>query len=200
MVTMQEFAKQLDGREYEFELTNEELATAAANKLVVIYGRSDDRVIVDGADSALYSEISIIYFNAKGAMVCEDDPDDVVRMATEPYVKTGWMGPEYDDYDFFVFETNIPHATFDVMENYAEEDGTVRKYCQAIVFSLDNLGKAQRTVTNLELDHKDCQFSTDINDEVTSGQGECNDMGYFSIPCFECASKMEDELAEEQHW
>jgi hypothetical protein len=52
------------------------------------------------------------------------------------------------------------------------------------------------TVTQRGLDHRDCNFSTGICDEITAGQGERDEHGYFAIDCPECAAKMTRNLAE----
>lgn len=51
-----------------------------------------------------------------------------------------------------------------------------------------------RTVDQLNLDHKDCKFSSGLDDLMTAGQGYLDPHGKWEIPCYECAKKMQDKI------
>lgn len=47
------------------------------------------------------------------------------------------------------------------------------------------------TVDDLGLDHADCRFSSGYADlELTAGQGELDQFGYWDIPCPSCVAKV----------
>lgn len=50
------------------------------------------------------------------------------------------------------------------------------------------------TVAELGLDHRNCSFSSGIDEFITAGQGELDWCGWFSIPCPECAERVERKL------
>ena len=51
-----------------------------------------------------------------------------------------------------------------------------------------------KTVSELGRDHSLCIFSTGICGSLTAGQGKLDDMGYFAIPCPECAARAQERL------
>ena len=121
----QQFAEQLNGREYPFALTEAERAEAKASRLLVIYGASDDLMEFDGAwreEADVYNGDDV-YFNAQGdfldgsgllvtAVWCEEMPD-----GRDP----SWH-----------YRTKLPHTQFEIME-----DGQL--YCVGIVIDLNKL-------------------------------------------------------------
>lgn len=120
----QEFAAKLDGREYGSEITREEQTEALQNRLVVVYGNSDD----------------LIEFNG-----CIDDErtcfmgDDFGIKSKNMKVKRGYLKNKisaiWNNKELgtsWSYETNIPHATFKINE---EEN----LYCIGIVFSIYDL-------------------------------------------------------------
>jgi hypothetical protein len=127
----EELAKLMDGRQYGEELSKSEEAAAKAAGLVAMFGYSDDNVEFRGA---IHEEVSAcgspteIFFGAKGPLEPHDEREceclycgyaaaikDAKKIAAE-FTRDGW-----------VFKTEIPHATFTIME----DDDT---YGQGIVF------------------------------------------------------------------
>ena len=69
-MTAKELAEMLSGREYGMEITKEEERQAAAAKLVVVYGYSDDNVEFRGAideEIGAYEEATI-YLTSVGIL------------------------------------------------------------------------------------------------------------------------------------
>lgn len=141
-MTKEEFAALVDGREYPFELTLEESEKAKAAGLVVVYGSSDDLMEFDGAfnDEVGANEGTVVRLDKKGLISSWDDMchcGDLEEEEAEEYfrrkpnarqIEAIWDSGGYA----FVCATDIPHATFEVVE---EGD----KYCRGIVFSLADL-------------------------------------------------------------
>jgi hypothetical protein len=129
-VTKEELAAKLNGREYNHEITKEEEAEAKANGLVVIFGSSDDLMELRGA---IYNEIGgtdTAYLTPKGlpANKCYNDDCPYFQKILDGIkdrVTAIWDEEEYS----FVYETTMPHATFDIME-----EGF--KYCRGIVVEM----------------------------------------------------------------
>ena len=135
-MTKEEFAKMLDGREIGNEISRDEAATAADNGLVVVYGYSDDNMEFEGA---IFEEIPA--YDGGTALIVDDevlseDHDceceycgfkEKIKKAKK--IHALWC--KEGDYSW-TFKTDIPHATFDVME-----DG--EKFCRGIVFALADL-------------------------------------------------------------
>ncbi len=135
-MNIQEVADKLNGIQYGSE--GEVLTLAYCKELrregiVVVRGYSDDLVEFDGAISDELGAYDY-YFDSKGLVRSECDHDDCpyfekLKLAKKYYIKPGWCEtPEYT----WTYDTNIPHATFDVMEDGA-------KYCRGIVFCLSDL-------------------------------------------------------------
>ena len=133
---IQEVADKLNGVQYAEEgkiLTLEYCKELRREGIVVVRGYSDDLVEFDGAISDEFGA-GEYYLNSKGLIrsECEDDRcpyfEKILKEATY-YIKTQWC--EVEDYAW-AYDTNIPHAVFDVME---DED----KYCRGIVFKLKDL-------------------------------------------------------------
>lgn len=136
MMNIQEVADLLNGVQYGEEgkiLTLEYCKQLRREGIVVVRGYSDDLVEFDGAIS---DELGAYdhYFDSKGLVRNECDHDNCpyfekVMKEVKYYVKPQWC--EVDDYSW-AYDTNIPHAAFDVLE------GT-DKYCRGIVFKLSDL-------------------------------------------------------------
>ena len=122
-----------DAREYPFEPTSAECAAAKKAGLVILFGASDDLAELRGA---IYEEVGApgeIYVTELGAILPEHDDCECKFCGFKEAQKAARMitsqwcvernGPSW------TYQTDIPHATFDVME-----DGEV--YCRGIVFSL----------------------------------------------------------------
>ena len=139
-MTKEEMAERLNGREIDCEITSGEVLVASQYGLVVVYGASDDLTEFAGAlrdaigayDGAthLLTATQIIGTHED----CECDYcgyDALVKDAVA--IEAVWCAP---DEPAWTFRTDIPHATFEIME-----DGEV--YCRGIVFSVHELRKAK---------------------------------------------------------
>jgi len=133
-----ELAEQLDGSEYPFDPTEEQQRTAKEAGLVIVFGASDDLVELRGA---VDDEIGVlggqVFFVGQPEENRCDDNDcpyfqDALRALNEKThsVEVIW---DRDGYSWQC-ETEIPHATFDIMEG---KD----KYCRGIVCALADAAK-----------------------------------------------------------
>lgn len=137
----EQLAALLNGREIGSEITDSEEQQAARNGPVVIFGASDDLCELRGAinDELSACEGCTVLIGHDGRLLAEIDDQDIevldkyevlaaVRDRHRGALKINarWCAtPEYS----WTFETDVPHATFDVMEG--EE-----KYCRGIVVDL----------------------------------------------------------------
>lgn len=134
-MTPKEMAARLDGRQYMNEISDKEIEFARENRLVVIFGRSDDMTVLLGAvnDAIGSFEGASIYFNHDGILINKCDnpecPYFVKELEDARVVTAVWS--DFDD-PCWSHKTDIDHASFMI---YEEKE----KYCQGIVFSLDDL-------------------------------------------------------------
>lgn len=138
-MTPQELAARLHGREYGKEITKAEAAEAKAAGLVVVFGYSDDNVELRGAidDEVGATDGATLRITPRGLL--PEWPEDGMRSEDEAEayferraagfktIEAIWCPP--GEGKSWAFRTEIPHATFDVME-----DGEV--FCTGIVFAL----------------------------------------------------------------
>jgi hypothetical protein len=146
-MTKEELAEKLNGREYGQEITREEAAEASVAGLIVMFGASDDLVEINGAlDEELGAHDGTkILLGDDGELVKdvdEDEGDDEVlakydvldyvrdRASGAKKVEVVWCGEK--DGPSWTFETDIPHATFDI-----KEDDEV--FCRGIVIDKRDL-------------------------------------------------------------
>lgn len=132
MVTAQELAARLNGREYTKETTKADERGAKESGLVIVFGASDDLMEFRGA---VYDEIGAYeggeaLITSAGLLTSACDEGEACPyfkklMPLAATIKAKW---DTDGYSW-VYETAIPHATFEVVE-----DG--EKYCRGIVFAL----------------------------------------------------------------
>jgi hypothetical protein len=138
-MTKEELAALLSGREYGSEMTDEEEARAKASGLMVIFGASDDLTELRGAVSDEVGAFSgaTHHVDAKGFIpdwdsVDHDDEDECrayfAREGKGAEVRAKWSQDGFS----WVIETDLPHATFDIME----DDET---YCRGVVFAVADL-------------------------------------------------------------
>lgn len=133
--TKREWAELLNGRQYRQEISPQEEAQAKADGIVIVYGASDDLTEFAGAIS---DELSLgeVHFSKKGKFLPWMDDEieeflsdnDLMDIIKERYANS--IVSEYTN--AWRFKTDIPHATFNVME-----DGRVA--CYGIVFRMDDL-------------------------------------------------------------
>lgn len=134
MMNIQDVADLLNGIQYGDEykvLTREFCRELKREGIVVVTGYSDDLVEFNGA---VQDELGTYdhYFDSNGLIRNECDCEDCpyfARLVKKYYVKPVWC--ETDEYSW-TYDTNIPHVTFDVME---DDD----KYCRGMVFKLSYL-------------------------------------------------------------
>jgi hypothetical protein len=137
IMNAQQFAAMLGSREYRNELNRTEFHLAKENRLVVVYGASDDLVEFAGVwnDEIGSGDGDIIYLDKNGPI--EDDGCDCpfaekarkLIHDSARRIKVNWnTDPKFT----WTFETDIPHAIFDV---YEDDEG----FCRALVFSLDDM-------------------------------------------------------------
>jgi len=132
-LTKEEFAANLNGREYGSEITKREERVAKADGLVVVFGYSDDNIELRGAfedEIGAYDGGKVLIVDGK--VISSEHDCECAHCGFEAIKKRAfpidalWCNEE--PYSW-TFSTPIPHATFDVME-----DG--EKFCRGIVFSL----------------------------------------------------------------
>jgi hypothetical protein len=128
-----ELADLLNGREYRNEMTRDEEASAKEHGLVVVFGASDDLMEFRGAihDEVSAWEGGTAYLDSKGLIESKCDcecPYFLEAQSNAAKIKALWGKDEYA----WVYETTIPHETFEVLED--EET-----YCKGIVFSLSDV-------------------------------------------------------------
>ena len=133
-MTIQEFAKMLDGNGYGDESWNED-GKAKELGFVVVFGASDDlcelRGAIDGEVGCL--DGGTIYLDGERLLEECECECSYYQLAKEKckLINIIWHdegGPAW------TYETEIPHATFDVMEA-----GEV--WCRGIVFDIKSLGE-----------------------------------------------------------
>ena len=132
-VTIESVAAQLDGCEYPLHISKDLKTACKAAGIVIVYGASDDLMEFDGA---IYDEVGAYngtsaLVDPKGLLSREDAEDDeeiadyVNRKRGAQAIAAIWGRDDMS----WQYETGIPHATFDVVE-----DGDI--YCRGIVFDL----------------------------------------------------------------
>lgn len=120
-MTLKEFAKMLDGREYLHEITKEEEALAKELGFVVVFGYSDDNAELRGA---IDDEIGCY----DGGVLEHDDLPAVIY--------ADWCPEDIDC--SWAYGTSIPHENFNIYE-----DGEL--YCVGIVCDIN---KSKKTNTD----------------------------------------------------
>ncbi len=138
--TPAEFAAKLHGRQYRSEITREEAKEAKDAGLVVVFGASDDLMELRGA---IYDEVDCF----RGG-TCRIDTIGVLdhraeldHMAILEYadrsrrsveLRAVWNDSIEYESPAWSYETAVPHATFEVLED-------AEVYCRGIVFKIADL-------------------------------------------------------------
>lgn len=130
-MTIFEFAEGLNGRSYGKEITSLEEQRAKELGFVVVFGYSDDNTEFRGA----YNE-EVGCFD--GGRVYEDG---------DKYIDAVWCKDGYS----WIYNTNIPHATFDIYEDK-------EKFCRGIVFSLRDLYNENTCRLSKNYSKKECLY------------------------------------------
>lgn len=141
-MTKEELAEMLNGRAHGRELSRDEARKAMTDRLVVVYGASDDLMEFEGAirDEVGCFNGGEVLLDAEGVIdrfQIEDDDDEAIaefvrRKPNARVIESRWCK---EPGICWTYVTSIPRATFFIL------DGTDR-YCRGIVFSLDDLGGA----------------------------------------------------------
>lgn len=141
-LTKEALAEKLNGMEYGDEIDTVLLKDAKAFRLLIVYGASDDLMEFDGFESdelnaynGTTAHVDFLGLLPERNSFEGDGSDDAElhnffhrRERSKP-IKAVWhdIGPVS-----WTFDTDIPHATFDILE-----DGRV--YCRGIVIFLGDL-------------------------------------------------------------
>lgn len=112
-MTLKEFAKMLDGREYRHEITKEEEALAKELGFVVVFGYSDDNAELRGA---IDDEIDCY------------DGGELYHVDLPSTIYADWCPEDIDC--AWAYGTSIPHEKFNIYE-----DGEL--YCVGIVCDIN---------------------------------------------------------------
>jgi hypothetical protein len=136
-MTKESLAALLNGREYPNEITRDEEKAAKQAGLIVLFGASDDlaefRGVIHDEVGCFDGGIILVardrIFEDNHECECEFCGFDQLRKQAHP-IEAVWG----EDDISWQYRTEIPHATFDVME-----DGEV--YCRGIVFEAKSTEK-----------------------------------------------------------
>lgn len=135
MTTTKEIAELMNGAEYPVRNINSISRLAKDAGIVIVYGASDDLMEFEGA---IFDEIGccnggIAYLTSDGLLEndCGNDDCPYFRMnkKSAATINAVWCP---DSERSWAYETDIPHETFNVME-----DGEI--YCTGIVFKLSDV-------------------------------------------------------------
>lgn len=147
-MTKEELATKLNGRQYLHEMTREECAQAKKDGLLVMFGASDNLVELCGAigDELSACNGTTVLLSANGKLVVPVDREDedvldkylLLEVAKEREAKAHkvralWCAEAGLSW---TFETALPHATFDIMED--EE-----VFCRGIVIDMKDVVKTE---------------------------------------------------------
>lgn len=135
-------AQKLHGLTYPLRIPKDVQEEAKAAGMVIVYGASDDLMEFDGAisDEIGACDGTTAMVDAKGPLPdwdsVKDEGEEAAAdyMARKPHVReihAIWCPKDMPDTSW-AYETTIPHAVFDIME-----DGVI--YCRGIVFALAEL-------------------------------------------------------------
>jgi len=134
-MTPKEAAAQLNGNQYREEGSKELFQTMKANRLVAVFGGSDDLIEMRGAinDEVGAYDGGFAYVTPSGLLEneCGNErcPHFTKLKKTAAEIEALWCAEEDISW---TYRTDIPHETFLIME----DDET---YCRGLVFSLDRL-------------------------------------------------------------
>ena len=145
-MTKEELAALLNGREYGNEITRDERVAAKKAGLVVVFGASDDLMEMHGAiDEELGAyEGYVAKVDGRGLipafeeLIESSEPPDVLKNKLRDYFRREDGGFDVEavwdpgDGYSWVIKTDIPHATFEIVEGDA-------KFCRGVVFALADI-------------------------------------------------------------
>lgn len=126
-MTAKQLAEKMNGREYPNEITPEEEKEAYCNRLVAVYGYSDDCVEFVG-----YIDDEVGAFGGKTLYVTQDGIVDYDENEGNAITALWDASTAEGERAAWVIDTDIPHETFKIYE-----DGEL--FCIGIVFCMDDL-------------------------------------------------------------
>lgn len=141
-MTKEELAEKLNCSQYPFEPSDEIIGLARESNLMIIFGDSDDLMEIrglvtdefncfDGGECMIDSQ-GILPSWDYGDYEDEDEAEKYFkRKKTAVSIEAQWCNGDYS----WTYKTDIPHATFDIMEES-------EKYCRGIIYSTDDLRKS----------------------------------------------------------
>jgi hypothetical protein len=144
VMSKEQLAAELNGIQYPTHrsITKDQIASAKAAGLVIVFGASDDLMEFEGAihDEFGCYDGGTAWIDAQGLLDRDqiEDEDEAVAAYVARRKDAESITAIWDTDGFsWIYETDIPHSTFDVWDG---EDG----YCRGIVFALADL-KSQVT-------------------------------------------------------
>ena len=133
MITKEELATRIDGREYGKEVTREDINQAKQAGLVIAFGASDDILELRGAinDEIGAWEGALIQMAPDGKIPPAKDQEVLKRYGAMPTLHTieAIWSPKGDLPLSWLIKTDLPSAPFTIME-----DGD--PFCVGVVFEL----------------------------------------------------------------
>lgn len=146
MITIEEAARELDGRQYGSKDPVELFERMKKAGLVAVFGASDDLMEFRGA---IYDEAEVsggrgtAYIGENGLMCNECDNEDCPYFANiKAGVKAGVITAEWCPKTVkttWLISTALPHATFKILEHANSQD----VFCIGLVFALSDCTKAE---------------------------------------------------------
>lgn len=133
-----QLAEQLNANSYKPKITHALLAQTVEERLVIVFGASDDLMEFRGAieDEVGAYDGGSAWVDSKGLLPERDQIDNdeelkefFARQPNATEIKAIWCG---DSGWTWSFETSIPHETFELIDD--DEN-----YCRGIVFSLNDV-------------------------------------------------------------
>jgi hypothetical protein len=195
ILNVQELAEKLNGCEYGNEVSKKLEAQARRNGLVIVFGASDDLVEFRGAifDEQPAFDREKMFVDCDGVVGCPHcDADDCIyvikRMASARAITTLWRA---DGNICWTYQTNIPHATFNVIEKD-------RVYCRGIVFSIDDVGEIRKPQFDVDKYAKIESLKSEIEGMKAENTNRlnCGNSIAFGYDDFAHISKQIEELAK----
>lgn len=131
-MNLKEFAQKLNNKQYKDEVSEDERDLAYDLGFVVVYGASDDIMVIDGAiegEASCY-EGGIRHIDKDGLL---DKCHCNCKYYEDAKYEAKVIEAVWDEGGYaWVYKTDIPHETFDI---YEDEE----LYCKGIVFNINNL-------------------------------------------------------------
>lgn len=130
-----QLAQVLNGRIYCCVITDEEIRQAHRSRLVVVFGHSDDGVIVTGAINAEISAYGgkMIRFSRPGRILKKKEVEVLINHNVPIRTITAHWAPP-DPQTSWLITADFPAEPFDIYE-------CGELFCRGIVFHLDDLMK-----------------------------------------------------------